>query len=864
MANHLLSTCPSVCGEIEIRCVLFCHESKFVWLKLIHHACRRPVFDGVGLHKTWATGIHLISRTAFMQSLLLQAYEPDIVGPALTVRDVARDLQSRHVASLAAAKQRAEALAEAKRLAEASGNHHSDAGDAVASVDPPAAPFAPSAYLHPSTGLPWLSVELDTNEPVETSAATSHIIAAAQDEAQGASGTSSALASALRRRTATGGRPSGWARPVGGMGLPQLTQAAAQAESAALVTPAAGTAAPLGDGSEAAAPFGYGPDGGRHRSMWAALAYNFSAKGQSDAASKAATYEEHLASAAAEAATAKEALLRSKLEGLERTLALDMDDPVALEQALNADWTHIRIGHVSSVHEEHTHIKKSILEHYTELSDVFKSFSGSSSKAGLSSMQIDEWLHFCASCAAFRMASQRAELATVFVTANGGRTEEAAALDEDSMSRFEFIEGVLLLAQLKFKDARHPSGKRITPGEYVETFLVDHIAPLASRLSSGDVRRCLREWSMQRFILEHEPRLRAVFDFYAALDEERERLTGGGTLRKSAAAARREAAKAAVGAAGMSTSTAAHKALMDVDEFAVMLEHCGLLQRLPNSISAAAAANSRRGSVSSTTGAEEGGGEGVAAMQASLRLRMPSVTLPLVRRVFGAVQRDDDGAAAEGLVANAAESAEQMVFGEFLEGAARIGVERWGKDMPNSTIAERVRWALLVVSWLADHLGRPRIAPLRTEQLILAAQEIETKLSKLTMPGFGGGVLPSGGGVAGARALKKASSNMQLSPGGVGEHKTPFITQQDGQRVEPAGGGDARELSHVSALASGSRAMSPAGSPVAPHEDESQPEGGTPAQMVATSPQKGLTPRMDKQGAGGLTRDDVSAFRDLA
>jgi len=796
-------------------------------------------------------------------TIVLQAYEPDIVGPALTVRDVARDLLSRHVASLAAAKQRAEAMAEAKRLAEASGNSAPEAGESLASVDPPAAPHAPSAFLHPTSGLPWISVELDTNEPMETSAVTSHVVAAAQ--AQGAS--SSALTAALRRRTAATSRPSGWARPAGGMGLPQPTHAAANAESLVLPPPAQASAAPLGDGSEAEAPFGFGPDGGRHRSMWAALAYNFSNKGQSDASSKAAMYEEHLAAAAAQAASAKESLLRAKLESLEHTLALDMDDPVALEQALNADWTHIRIGHLTSVHEEHLRIKRSILEHYTELSDVFKSFSGSSSKAGLSSMQVDEWLHCAASLGAFRMAQQRGELAAAFVAANAGRGEETAALDEDSMSRFEFIEGVLLMAGLKFKDARHPSGRRITAAEFVELFLVDFVSPLAARLSSGDVRRCLRDWAMQRFILEHEPRLRAVFDFYAALDEERERLTGGGTLRKSAAAVRREAAKQAVGAAGMSTSASAHKALMDVDEFAVMLEHCGLLQRLPNTMSSAA--HRGRGS-SGGVGGDDDPSEGVAAMQASLRLRMPSVTLPLVRRVFGAVQRDDDGAAAEGLVVNAAESAEQMVFGEFIEGAARIGVERWGKDMPQSTIAERVRWSLLVVSWLADHLGRPRIAALRTEQLILAAQEIETKLAKLTMPGFGGGALPSGGGAAGARALKHAMSSVEMQPG-----DSAFVTQRHtgGAGYRAGGGADSpqtseapatRDISTASGLAADSRATSPSSSPIAPPDEESVGGGGSPARMVAVTQQQGLTPRMEKQGAGGLTREDVAAFGSLA
>lgn len=699
------------------------------------------------------------------------------MGPALIVKDVVRDLHSRDVAARAAERDRKAAEAAAAATTEA---RHGAAGgrasDDARGEAPSGGEHTPTEYVSASSGLPVLAVELDMDEPTETSEATARAVRGG-----------ATLAGQQTQRH--GARAGGWTAPQGGMGL------GAPASSTQRPASMAGS---TGDGTHALAPFGLEPDGGRKRSMWAALAYNFSDRGRATAAAKAGAYERHLAAAAAAAAAHKEALLREKLNTLERALALDSDDPLALESSLNADWGHIRIQSLCSGEDAVTAIKRLILLHYTALSDVFKSFSGSSSKAGLSSMQVDEFLHCAASLGAFRLSSQRSALVGIFNRANAGRGTDADALGSDSMSRFEFVESVLLMAQLRFEGRRHPNGKRITPPEFVERFLEDYVQPLARRLSSGEVRGVLRQWPIQRFLLEHEGRLRKVFDFYASLDEERDRLAANAG-RRGRDPSRAAAAAQLSGAAGMASkssagelgrdgqrsdiaATAAHKSLMNVDEFAIMLEHCGLLQRMGGGGGA--------GRSKAATGRREPamGVGGVAAANASLRLNMPTVTLPLVRRVFGAVQRDDDGAAAAGLVATAGDSTEQMVYGEFIEGVARIGVERWAKEAPGSHVSDRIRWAIVVVAWLADHLGHARLAPLVTEDLQALAGEIERRLEALTMPSLGllGGhrekvftgeisaaaaAQAAGGGLAGARALRAAPGHSHD-----GESQAPFVT----------------------------------------------------------------------------------------
>ena len=47
-----------------------------------------------------------------------------------------------------------------------------------------------------------------------------------------------------------------------------------------------------------------------------------------------------------------------------------------------------------------------------------------------------------------------------------------------------------------------------------------------------------------------------------------------------------------------------------------------------------------------------------------------------------------------------------MVFNEFVEAVARIGVHRWADEAVS--VARKLKWIFRVVSDLDDHLGAPR------------------------------------------------------------------------------------------------------------------------------------------------------------
>ena len=85
------------------------------------------------------------------------------------------------------------------------------------------------------------------------------------------------------------------------------------------------------------------------------------------------------------------------------------------------------------------------------------------------------------------------------------------------MTRYEFIEALLLACRAKFGGDRHADGRKYSASECLAEFCGRYILPLARKLSSGPLRQLMRRRDMLVFLLSIEKHLRCVFDWYAAL-----------------------------------------------------------------------------------------------------------------------------------------------------------------------------------------------------------------------------------------------------------------------------------------------------------------------------------------------------------
>lgn len=416
--------------------------------------------------------------------------------------------------------------------------------------------------------------------------------------------------------------------------------------------------------------------GAHARSLWSALAYNFSAPARTAAEGRAVAFEQGLAIAAQDAAQDAARAIRRDMQELHKLLSGDTSDPVAMEEALGKDWGYVRLDVMNATLAEARAVKRYLLEQYAAMSDVFRTYAGASDDGDLNSMQLDEWMHCCRAMGLLAVVSKESAEA-IFIRANAGRDEQAAALDAQSMTRFEFMEALLLAAKVTYGTWRHSDGRRFSPAEMCAQLFKRHVQPLAARLGVGEVRSSLQSEVLQSFLLYLQPKLLRVYTFYAAIDDEE--------------------ALAEVDQGRVPR----HRSLMNLKELAVCLEHAGFM----------IAPNHGQRKVKAKEFVPR------VADHRLLRLTKPGVALPAVRKAFAAVQRDDDGAASAGLVDAVEDSQQHLVFGEFLECVARLATERWATAEGGTvSVRTRIKWGMLIVAALAQHLGRPRIAaPLDAE-----------------------------------------------------------------------------------------------------------------------------------------------------
>lgn len=120
------------------------------------------------------------------------------------------------------------------------------------------------------------------------------------------------------------------------------------------------------------------PDGGALQTTWEAKAFNHSAAGLRRLQKKLEVDAEREAKKAEADKDKKAAADAAVAKAFDKMLVVDMDDPDELAHALGQDWQWVRVHLFTHDSDEIMEIKKLLLEHFVELSDIFKHFAGGS------------------------------------------------------------------------------------------------------------------------------------------------------------------------------------------------------------------------------------------------------------------------------------------------------------------------------------------------------------------------------------------------------------------------------------------------------------------------------------------------------
>jgi hypothetical protein len=465
--------------------------------------------------------------------------------------------------------------------------------------------------------------------------------------------------------------------------------------------------------------------------LWHSLAYSFSKGSREHAEVLLTSFREEAAKKAAEAAAAKERESADQMVKLGRLLQSDAEDPETLEKNFLFDFSNVRVNQLTQNPDVARRLRRNMWTWYGGICDAFRHFSGGSSKGSTASMQKQEVVHMLMLCQGIDIVKERKLLDKLFEKANSGRTGDSLLADDkdtDSLSRYELLEFLAMLADIKYgQEVDTKSGELLGPASAFTRFMNEKLGPLIAKLNAGPVRAALKEVTMHKFLLPRLPGLMKVYQYYATLDDEPSGGGGGGGGPKSPAKAGRPGSAAGAGKrggpggpGGIAPPAAPKKAnLMNLEEFILLLEHSGLLDDV----------------TVMTTAAREGA-------VAQLKTTKASLTAQEVRETFSGVQREDDES---GL----ADAAEELSYGEFLEAIGRTALAKWGDALGLKYVtdprmlakgqsaqgvmsqdvfarAERtlvrslLMWAYMAVGDLEAHIGRPVSAPVQYDVQELA------------------------------------------------------------------------------------------------------------------------------------------------
>jgi hypothetical protein len=380
--------------------------------------------------------------------------------------------------------------------------------------------------------------------------------------------------------------------------------------------------------------------------LWHSLAFHFSTEGLSHAEKELAIFKSDKEKLLAEEEAKRAVQLQKEMVELSRMLVSDVEDPDLIDNNFIYDMSNVRLDSVTNAEELQRTIKRLLKQHYVAILDLFRHFSGGSSKGSIASVQRNELVHLLSSAKAFDMIKERPMLDAAFAKANAGRDSGDANIandnDENSLARYEFLEFLVLFSNDKLgREVDMRSGQINGPANALYKVINEFLIPLHTKLNSGPVRAALKEESVHQFLLPRLPQLMKVYQYYASLDGEDTPPPPSGKKL----AAKKKAS------------------LMDLDEFILLLEHSGLLDDV---------------TIMKTNAKESSASQ--------LKNAKATLTAQEVRETFSGVMRDEAApTSGEGAVTKNKDDEEEeegdeeeLTFGEFLEAIGRIAIAKWG------------------------------------------------------------------------------------------------------------------------------------------------------------------------------------------
>lgn len=212
-----------------------------------------------------------------------------------------------------------------------------------------------------------------------------------------------------------------------------------------------------------------------------------------------------------------------RLDQLEKLLVSDLSNAAAMERAMEADWTFVRIRKLTTDEAEINHVKTLLLKHYVGISELYKVFAGASDLGSSSELSLTEFTRLMCSLpgGVFTFANDAKVIERVFRVSNVERCRDTK---EESLTRFEFVEALLLLAVVRF-GAAAPFGisvrkrkgsevKRSVP-EALEVLLSGYLMPALRNMGAGASREALMSEEVRYMLSTLLPKLRRVFTAYS-------------------------------------------------------------------------------------------------------------------------------------------------------------------------------------------------------------------------------------------------------------------------------------------------------------------------------------------------------------
>lgn len=336
------------------------------------------------------------------------------------------------------------------------------------------------------------------------------------------------------------------------------------------------------------------------RSPWQDAAFSMSPAAHSRAVKLTSAARDEVLRAEREAAAAAEgaytALVAVHLKQLAENFGkAGGDSGQAAVQAktllasLESEWGFIRVSSITSNTDEQLKIKATLAVHWADLATVFDRYASSDSGAESGkALQLPEFLHLCCVAGICPAGLPVDSVTQVFSVANEDRVSMKSQGGDDgrtdSMSHFEFLEAVILLGHALYGKVVDPAAGRLGAGGGFTAILHQHLVPLAVWCRTGPLHMQLGDMSMKLWLQPRMGALRAVYAFYSASDAReassiRALLHGPGGVGKAGAGPN----VPVLGATALKFSTkggpkaASTRHTLSLREFAVLLEHAGLV-----------------------------------------------------------------------------------------------------------------------------------------------------------------------------------------------------------------------------------------------------------------------------------------------